>query len=124
MTQVKKPTLASQTYDLGPIDQIPLGEGRQFRIGGALVAVFRARDGRVFATQAQCPHRGGPLSDGIIGGGQLHCPLHGYKFEMDTGKPIDAECGALKTYPVALNDSNQIQIELQRRWTAHFTIAL
>tara|TARA_Y100000310_G_C20445160_1_gene698032 strand:+ start:161 stop:514 length:354 start_codon:yes stop_codon:yes gene_type:complete len=114
MMQAKRPTPSSQMYDLGPIDQIPLGEGRQFQIGHTSVAVFRARDGRVFAAQAQCPHRGGPLADGIIGGGQLHCPLHGYKFELDTGKPIGAECNALKTFPVTVTDKCQIQIELQR----------
>ncbi len=112
--QAKKPTPPSQTHNLGPVNQIPMGEGRQFRIGDILVAVFRTRDGGLFATQARCPHKSGPLADGIIGGGQLHCPLHSYRFELDTGKPIGVECNPLETYPATVNDKYQIRIELQR----------
>ena len=104
----------SQTYDLGPVEQIPIGEGRLLRIGHVPVAVFRARDGSVFATQALCPHRGGPLADGIIGGGQLQCPLHGYKFELDAGKPIGNDCEALKTYQVEVTEQERIRITLER----------
>ncbi len=104
----------SQTYDLGPVDQIPIGEGRLLRIGHIPVAVFRARDGSVFSTQALCPHMGGPLADGIIGGGELQCPLHGYKFELDTGKPVGNDCKALKTYRVEVSEQQHILIALER----------
>ena len=102
----------SQAYDLGPVEQIPVGEGRLIRIGRVPVAVFRARDGGVYATQAVCPHRGGPLADGIIGGGQLQCPLHGYKFELSTGNPLGNECSALKTYQVAITEQGHIRIAM------------
>ena len=104
-----------KTYDLGPLAQIPLGEGRRMLIGHVPVAVFRPRDGGVFATQALCPHRAGPLSDGIIGGGQLHCPLHAYRFNLTTGEPLGNDCKALKTYPVAVTADDRIQITLERR---------
>ena len=104
----------SQTYDLGPVEQIPFGEGRLLRIGHVPVAVFRARGGSVYATQALCPHRGGPLSDGIIGGGELQCPLHGYKFELGTGKPLGNDCNALKTYHVEVTEQGHIRIALER----------
>ena len=48
-------------YNLGPLTRLPPGEGRTFRIGASAVAVFRTREGRVFATQATCPHKNGPL---------------------------------------------------------------
>ena len=107
-------TKPSQTYDMGPVEQIPIGEGRVMRIGHVPVAVFRARDGSIYATQALCPHRGGPLSDGIIGGGELQCPLHGYKFELGTGKPLGNDCNALKTYQVEVTGQGHIWIALER----------
>lgn len=103
----------SQAYDLGPVEQIPVGEGRLLRIGHVPVAVFRARDGSVHATQALCPHRGGPLADGIIGGGQLQCPLHGYKFELSTGNPLGNECSALRTYKVQITEQGHIRIAME-----------
>jgi len=47
--------------------------------------VFRQRDGRLFATQNRCPHRQGPLSEGVVGGGQVICPLHAHRFDLNGG---------------------------------------
>lgn len=99
-------------WNIGPIGQIPPGEGRAFRIGELLVAVFRGRGGGLFATQALCPHRAGPLTDGIIGGGTVICPLHSYKFDLATGQPIGSDCAALKTYAVARNEAGDILLDL------------
>lgn len=82
---------------LGPLDFIPLGEGRAYSIAGRSIAVFRQRDGRVFATDNRCPHRGGPLADGIVGGGVVICPLHAWKFDLRTGRCLDADV-TLQTY--------------------------
>jgi nitrite reductase (NADH) small subunit len=97
---------------LGPITAIPRGEGRSFQIGSAQIAVFRARDGGVFATQAECPHRRGPLADGLLGSGTLICPLHSLKFDLSTGQAVNGDC-ALKTYPARLSETGQIVIDLQ-----------
>ncbi len=113
MTGSRVITKPSQPYDLGPIEQIPIGEGRLLRMGHVSVAVFRARDGGVFATQAVCPHRGGPLADGIIGGGNLQCPLHGYTFELSTGKPLGNDCNALKTYEVKVTEQGHVLIAME-----------
>lgn len=85
--------------DLGPIQFIPLGEGRAYTLEGRTIAVFRQRDGKLFATDNACPHRAGPLADGIIGAGKLICPLHMWKFDLQTGKCI-GEDAELRTYPV------------------------
>ena len=69
----------------GPLSLIPPGEGRTFSVGGVRIAIFHTRDGGVFATQADCPHRGGPLADGLTGGGMVVCPLHSWKFDLQTG---------------------------------------
>jgi nitrite reductase (NADH) small subunit len=98
----------SKSINLGPVERIPLGEGREFEVGGELIAVFRARDGRVFGTQARCPHRAGHLADGVLGGGLVVCPLHAFRFELATGKPAGNDCQALKTYRVTINEEREI----------------
>ncbi|MBV9690956.1 MAG: Rieske 2Fe-2S domain-containing protein [Ktedonobacteraceae bacterium] len=95
-------------YNLGPVSNIPIGEGRAFLVGDLVVAVFHTRGGEVFATQSTCTHKGGPLADGLIGAGKLICPLHSYKFELATGQPIGHTCAALKTYPVSLSETGDI----------------
>jgi hypothetical protein len=58
-----------ESWRLGPMDQIPVGEGRAFAVGEKQVAVFRPRGGGLHAVRAICPHRGGPLADGLIDAG-------------------------------------------------------
>lgn len=96
---------------LGPLLLIPPGEGRNFEVAGERIAVFHTRAGQVFATQANCPHRDGPLADGLVGGSTVICPLHMWKFELSTGEPILGSC-RLKTYPVHLDDQGQIVLTL------------
>jgi nitrite reductase (NADH) small subunit len=96
---------------LAPISSIPEGEGRTFSIGATRLAVFRGRDGEIFATQADCPHKGGPLADGLLGGSTLICPLHSQKFDLATGQAASGDCN-LKTYPARLSTSGQILVEV------------
>lgn len=70
---------------LGPVDQIPLGEGRAFLVGDEPVAVFRPRSGGLYALRAVCPHRGGPLADGLVDADVVMCPLHNHQFRLDSG---------------------------------------
>jgi nitrite reductase (NADH) small subunit len=97
---------------LGPLSDIPPGEGRNFEAAGERVAVFHTRSGEVFAVQAACPHKGGPLADGLVGGTTVICPLHAWKFDLKTGEPIMATCG-IKTYPARLNENNQVVLTLR-----------
>jgi len=90
---------AWRRIDLGAVDAVPLGEGRAYVIDDLAIAVFHQRDGRLFATDNQCPHRGGPLADGIVGGGAVICPLHARKFDLTTGLCF-GENAAIQTYPV------------------------
>jgi nitrite reductase (NADH) small subunit len=78
-------TAATPTIHLGTISRIPVGQGRCYVIGSDEIAVFRQRDGRIFATQNRCPHRQGPLSEGVIGSGQVICPLHAHRFNLKDG---------------------------------------
>jgi len=72
--------------NLGSIEDIAIGHGRCFVVKGEEIAVFRLRNGKFTAIENTCPHLQGPLSDGIIGGGKVVCPLHGHKFDLKTGK--------------------------------------
>ena len=91
--------LADGPVDLGPVDAIAPGQGRAFIVAGRTIAVFRQRDGRVFATDNQCPHRGGPLAEGILGDGKVICPLHAWKVDLASGR-CHGESASIRTYDV------------------------
>jgi nitrite reductase (NADH) small subunit len=104
--------VAEKIINLGSIESIPVGEGREYEVDGKSIAVFRARDARIYAVQTLCPHREGPLTDGIIGAGIVICPLHSYKFDLATGQPIGNDCAALKTYRAWLSEDEEIVVTL------------
>jgi len=89
----------SRTINLGSLDKIPIGQGRAYLVDAEEIAVFRQRNNRLFASQNRCPHRQGPLAEGIIGAGKVICPLHAHKFDLTNGAGGEAgEC--VKIYPV------------------------
>lgn len=69
-------TRTETAHRLGPVDAIPPGEGRAYVVADTEIAVFRLRDGSLRATQARCPHAGGPLADGQLDPVRIVCPLH------------------------------------------------
>lgn len=97
---------------LGPVDGIPMGEGRTFAVGNERVAVFRTRSGDLFAVQAECPHKRGPLADGLLGGTTLICPLHSWKFDLRSGEALMGDCG-LRTYAVRVDEQGQILLSAE-----------
>jgi nitrite reductase (NADH) small subunit len=88
---------------LAPVDSLPKGQGRCFSIGRLKVAVFRDRDDRIFAIDAMCPHRDGPLADGLVGDGTVVCPLHAYRFRLHDGSGVETEL-RVRAYPVEIHD--------------------
>jgi nitrite reductase (NADH) small subunit len=88
-----------RAWHLGPVEEIPLGEGRAFVAGETPVAVFRLRDGSLHATQAACPHAGGPLADGQTDVDVLVCPLHLYAYQWADGASTSG-AAPVRTYPV------------------------
>ncbi len=67
------------------VDDVPLGEGRAVEFDGRRVAVFQTRNGW-YAVDQRCPHKGGPLADGIVADGCVTCPLHDRRFDLVTGR--------------------------------------
>lgn len=94
---------------IGHLTQIPPGEGRNFDVDGTVVTVFRTRMGELFATQPLCPHRQGPLADGLLGGTMLVCPLHDTTFDLRTGESV-AGGYKLRTYPVRAAEDGRIML--------------
>jgi nitrite reductase (NADH) small subunit len=97
--------------DLGPVTALPERGARCVRVGGVAIAVFRTSTGEVFALRDQCPHRGGPLSQGIVHGTRVTCPLHDWVIDLKTGLATGADEGSTATYPVRIVDG-RIVLEL------------
>ena len=90
--------------DVGSVDEIPVGEARTFTVDGEQIAVFRLRDGSLRAIDAVCPHKGGPLADGLADERVVVCPLHGYTFDMRTGTEAGGADMSVRSYEVAAVD--------------------
>jgi len=98
-------------------DSVPPREGRTVMLGDREIALFNLGD-RFFATDNRCPHRGGPLCDGIVTGTSVVCPLHAWKVNLETGgveRPAGAsEC--VRAYPTRLEgDVVLIGLPLENR---------
>jgi len=97
------PTLALPTVEVCRLEELPVGLGRPFRIGDKLGAVFRTRSGRVFAVDGICPHRGGPLADGMLAGDQIVCPYHAFRYDSRSGACDQGEQCSVVAYPVKVS---------------------
>ena len=86
---------------VGSVDEVPVGEGRTFAVDGEQIAVYRMRDGSLRALDAVCPHRGGPLADGLTDEQVVVCPLHNYTFDLCTGTEVSGSGLSVRSYPVA-----------------------
>ncbi|AKC86344.1 nitrite reductase small subunit NirD [Pseudoxanthomonas suwonensis] len=87
------------------LDDIPLLGARVLqREGGDDIALFRPAEARVFALADRCPHKGGPLSQGIVSGDTVTCPLHGWNIGLDSGQACAPDVGCARRYPVQVRD--------------------
>jgi nitrite reductase (NADH) small subunit len=86
--------------DAGPLAGIPLRGARVLRTPQGPVALFRTSSDRVFALRDRCPHRGGPLSQGIVHGDCVTCPLHDWVIELTSGTARSPDEGVVQTFEV------------------------
>jgi nitrite reductase (NADH) small subunit len=68
---------------------IPLREGRAVKVGNREIAIFNLGE-RFLAVDNRCPHKGGPLADGIVSGAAVVCPLHAWKMSLETGEGLNS----------------------------------
>lgn len=90
--------------DIGHIDDIPLRGARVIKTPLGCVGLFRTGPQEVFAADDRCPHKGGPLSEGIVHGQSVTCPLHNWVFDLNTGEAQGADEGRIETYPLRIED--------------------
>lgn len=88
--------------DIGSVEDMPLRGSRCVNTPTGRIGVFRTADGRVFAIRNECPHRGGPLSEGIVHGASVTCPLHNWVISLETGLAQGADEGRVETIPVRI----------------------
>ncbi len=89
------------------LDEIPVAGARVVRVPGcADIALFRTIEDRVFALHDRCPHKGGPLSQGIVHGAQVTCPLHGWVIELDRGRALEPDIGQTACLRVRVEDGD------------------
>jgi len=97
--------------EIGHIDEIPRLGSRVVKSGNDKIAIFRNSDDEIFALGDKCPHKGGPLSEGMISGRTVTCPLHNWKLQLDTGHAVAPDEGCTNTYPIKVEDG-QIYLQL------------
>lgn len=93
-------------------DSIPRREGRAVTLGGRELAIFNLGD-RFLAVENRCPHQGGPLSDGIVSGCAVVCPLHAWKVRLDTGdvERPGGTAASVRTFATRV-EGNTVLVEL------------
>lgn len=96
----------SRWIQIGRLEEIPPLGARVVRMAQGNIAIFRAADDQLFALEDRCPHRKGPLSQGIVHGTSVTCPLHNWVIELGSGSAIAPDEGCVKTYRVRIKDGH------------------
>jgi nitrite reductase (NADH) small subunit len=86
--------------DIGALNDIPLRGARVVKTPAGCVAVFRTAENEAHALEDRCPHKGGPLSQGIVHGTSVTCPLHNWVISLATGEAQGADKGTVQTIPL------------------------
>lgn len=86
--------------DIGSLEDIPVRGARVVKTAKGCIAVFRTAGDEAFALNDRCPHKGGPLSQGIVHGRSVTCPLHNWVIALDTGEAQGADKGKVRTIPL------------------------
>jgi nitrite reductase (NADH) small subunit len=94
----------SDWVKIAALDDIPSLGSRVVQSGKGDIAVFRTADNKVFALHDKCPHKGGPLSQGIVHGDKVTCPLHGWNIGLADGKAIAPDEGQAGCVEVKLEN--------------------
>lgn len=88
--------------DIGRLEDIPRLGARLVETAKGAIAVFRTGDDQVFALHNRCPHRGGPLSEGIVHGHKVTCPLHSWVIDLENGEAVAPDVGCAPAVPLKL----------------------
>jgi nitrite reductase (NADH) small subunit len=90
--------------EVGRLEDIPRLGARLVKTSRGDIAVFRTQDDEVFALRDKCPHKGGPLSQGIVFGKRVACPLHDWKISLETGLAVAPDEGCAARFAVEVRN--------------------
>ena len=88
--------------DVGALEDIPRQGARRVATAAGEIAIFRTLDDRLFAVRNSCPHRHGPLSEGIVHGARVTCPLHNWVIDLESGEVVGPDQGCVPRHMVEL----------------------
>jgi nitrite reductase (NADH) small subunit len=94
----------SHWIEITKLEDIPRRGARVLRTDTMDIAIFRTATDRVFALKDRCPHKGGPLSQGIVHGETVTCPLHNWKIDLASGEARGPDQGCAQRYPVKVEN--------------------
>jgi nitrite reductase (NADH) small subunit len=95
--------MADSRIKVAAVGEVPPGEGRAFEVNGRMLALFNV-DGRVYAIDNDCPHRGGPLGEGELDGTVIRCPWHAWRWDVTTGANLNNPAVKISCFPVTIED--------------------
>jgi nitrite reductase (NADH) small subunit len=91
--------------DIGPVDQLPSLGARTLPVqGGKEIAIFHTANGEVYALINECPHKQGPLSEGIVHDTTVTCPLHNWRISLIDGHALGDDSGCVPVIPVKIDN--------------------
>lgn len=90
--------------EIGAVEEIPVLGSRIINTANGDIALFRTISDEIFALRDKCPHKGGPLSQGIVHGDRVTCPLHDWKIQLTNGEAVAPDEGCTRSYPVKVED--------------------
>lgn len=94
----------TEWIEIGTVTAIPRRGSRCVNTPSGRIAVFRTQEDQIFAIENRCPHKHGPLSEGIVHGASVTCPLHNWVFDLASGRALGADEGQVRTYPIDVID--------------------
>ena len=100
--QAKTKSNDQSWVEVGQLDDIPKLGARIVRSDEGDIAVFRNAEDEVFALRDKCPHKGGPLSQGIVHGKKVTCPLHNWNINLDSGEAVAPDEGCAAAFPIRM----------------------
>lgn len=103
--------MMSNWLDIGALESVPVQGARVVKTAAGCVAVFRPTEKTAFALEDSCPHKAGPLSQGIVHGNSVTCPLHNWVISLETGHALGADEGATRKIPLRL-EAGRILLDL------------
>lgn len=104
----------SDWIEVGTVEDIPKQGARVVKTDDYDIAIFRTQEDKIFALKDECPHKGGPLSQGIVHNNKVACPLHDWKINLDSGIAVEPDEGCAARFPIKI-EGETIYLSLESK---------